>query len=222
MLSKIKNRFFNLIAFCGAIGLALVACRGDKSSEPPVALVQNMVDQTSFPPQSKNEFFKDGRADRMPVSHTVAQGQAKENTALYYGREPSSTPENPQWVTQFPVIVDEDLLKKGEERFNIYCAPCHGYAGNSDGLVTQRAGGVIRPAHIHDADKIALPVGKLYDVVSNGVNNWNMPGFAEQLTPEERWAVVAHVRALQISQQGKKESSAAAPNPIADKKMGTK
>ena len=83
--------------------------------------------------------------------------------------------------------------------YNIYCSPCHGYAGNNDGLVTEAAGGVIRPANFHDKEKMELPVGKIYDAVTNGVNKWNMPGFAEQMSVEDRWAVVAYVRALQLS-----------------------
>ena len=77
--------------------------------------------------------------------------------------------------------------------------PCHGKAGNSDGLVTQRVGGSIRPTNIHDQDKVNLPVGKIYDVVRNGLNNWNMPGFAAQMNVEDRWAVVTYVRALQLT-----------------------
>jgi cytochrome c len=165
-----------------------------------------MVEQTSYGPQSKNDFYKDGLSNRQPVVGTVAQGEEKTNFPLYYGFEQSSSEKNPVWVKKYPIKLTSQLLKKGQEDYNIYCAPCHGYAGDSNGLVTQRAGGSIRPSNLHDQDRLNLSVGKIYDAVRNGVNNWNMPGFAAQLSVEDRWAVVAYVRALQISRTAKLEN----------------
>ena len=158
-----------------------------------------MVDQTSYGPQSSNSFFKDNKAARDPVVGTVAEGEANTNSRLYQGIEPTSTMQSPVWVTQFPITLTEAVLKRGQDRYNIYCAPCHGYDADNSGLVTKAAGGTIRPANIHDADKVQLPVGKIYDAVTNGVNNWNMPGFVEQMSVQDRWAVVSYVRALQAS-----------------------
>lgn len=189
-----------LFIFLIPLVFILSSCRGDKSSSPQILIVRNMVDQTSYGPQSKNEFFKDGKSMREPVQGTVAAGEANTDSRLYKGMEPTSTKENPVWVTKFPVTLTNDMLKRGQDRYNIYCAPCHGYAANNDGLATQAAGGTIRPANLHDKEKIQLPVGKIYDAVTNGVNNWNMPGFAEQMSVQDRWAVVAYVRALQASQ----------------------
>ena len=107
--------------------------------------------------------------------------------------------QSPVWVTQFPITLTEAVLKRGQDRYNIYCAPCHGYDADNSGLVTKAAGGTIRPANIHDADKVQLPVGKIYDAVTNGVNNWNMPGFVEQMSVQDSWAVVSYVRAVQAS-----------------------
>ena len=185
-----KNIFtFSVLAL---IGLTLTSCRGDKSSASPVLLIRNMVDQTSYGPQSQNDFYKDQQSARRPVAGTVAQGEANSNSALYKGLEQNSTAEKPIWVTKFPIILTHSVLEHGQDRYNIYCSPCHGYAGNNDGLV-------IRPANFHDKEKMELPVGKIYDAVTNGVNKWNMPGFAEQMSVEDRWAVVAYVRALQLS-----------------------
>ncbi|APJ05210.1 hypothetical protein AXG55_14070 [Silvanigrella aquatica] len=194
------------IAGAALISLVFSGCRGQKSTEPPIQPIQNMVEQTSYGPQSKNEFFKDGLAYRAPVSGTVAQGEERTNKPLYFGQESDSTDQNPKWVKKIPIKLNDKVLQLGQEKYNIYCATCHGPAGNSDGPVTQRSGGAIRPANIHDADKINLADGKIYDAVRNGVNNWNMPGFAAQMTVEERWAVVAYVRALQISRTAKTEN----------------
>lgn len=192
-----------LLPFAGSLLLSIVlsGCRGQKSQEPPILPIQNMVDQTSYGPQSKNNFYKDGMAMRPPLEGTVAQGEEKNNKPLYEGLEEGSTVQSPVWVKKIPIKLTDKVLKRGQVEYNVFCAPCHGVAGDSDGLVTQRAGGSIRPSNLHDKDRISLPVGKIYDAVRNGVNNWNMPGFAAQMSVEDRWAVVAYVRALQKSRQ---------------------
>lgn len=177
------------------------SCRGQFSDEPPIVPIQNMVNQTSYGPQSGNEFYADGRAARPSVQGTVAKDDAKIDVRLSSGMEINSTKENPVWVKKFPIVLTKEILDRGQERYNIYCAPCHGYAANNDGIVTLKSNGSIRPANLHDLEKINLPVGRIYDAVANGVNNWNMPGFSEQLSVQDRWAVVAYVRALQFSKQ---------------------
>ena len=181
-------------------------CRGQKSAEPPILPIRNMVEQTSYGPQSKNDFYKDGMADRPPVTGTVAQGEENTNKPLYFGQEMDATPQNVIWVKKIPIKLNKKNLQRGQEEYNVYCSPCHGRSGDSDGLVTQRSGGAIRPPSLHDSERRALPVGKIYDAIRNGVNNWNMPGFAAQMSVEDRWAVVAYVRALQISRTANLES----------------
>lgn len=202
---KFKNILLPLTGLL-FVSSTLVGCRGQKSDKEPILPIQNMVEQTSYGPQSKNDFYNDKMAMRPPVEGTIAQGEEKTNKALFLGQEQNSTEQNPIWVKTFPVKLDMNIIKKGQNLYNIYCTPCHGKAGNSDGLVTQRAGGSIRPTNIHDQDKVNLPVGKIYDVVRNGLNNWNMPGFAAQMNVEDRWAVVAYVRALQLSRIAKIEN----------------
>lgn len=194
-----KKKTLCLILSAGA-ALLLTSCRGDKSSEPPILLMRNMVDQSSYGPQSANQFYKDKLAARAPINGTVAEGEAETNKALFHGIEQNSTMDKPVWITRFPLILTTEFVKRGKDRFNIYCTPCHGYAGNSDGLATQAAGGTIRPTNLHDKEIIQKPVGKIFDAVTNGVNKWNMPGFSEQMSLQDRWAVVAYVRALQLSQ----------------------
>ena len=114
----LKIIFFSFFIF-------LVSCRGQKSSMPPILPIQNMVNQTTYGPQSKNDHYKDGRAYRTSVQDTVAYGEEKTNTRLYEGIEPNSTLEKPQWVKEFPVKLDRDFLITGQNKFNIYCTPCH-------------------------------------------------------------------------------------------------
>lgn len=179
----------------------LSSCQGDKSSKPPIMPIQNMVEQTSYGPQMPNKFFADKRATRAPLPNTVAQGEERTDTRYYQGQEPGSTPQNPIWITKFPLKLDKNLLLDGQKNFNIYCSSCHGLAGHNDGLVTKFSSGSIRPADIHDPSIIARPDGKIYDAVTNGVNNWNMPGFSAQLDAKSRWGIVAYVRALQASEK---------------------
>ena len=194
------------LAGSALMSIVLAGCRGQKSTEPPILPIQNMVEQTSYAPQSKNEFYKDQMANRPPVPGTVAQGEEKINKPLYIGQEQISTDQNQIWVKKIPIKLDEKVLKHGQELYNIYCGSCHGKAGDSNGIVTQRSGGSIRPTNIHDQDRINLPAGRIYEAVRNGVNNWIMPGFAAQMTVEERWAVVAYVRALQLTRTAKLEN----------------
>jgi mono/diheme cytochrome c family protein len=195
-----KKNTLALVSFL-CLAFVLSSCRGDKSAQPPVLLIRNMVEQTSYGPQSSNNFFKDKMATRDPVKGTVAEGEANTNSKMALGIEPGSTLENPTWVKQFPIVITNELIIRGQNRYNIYCTPCHGYAGNSDGLAKEAAGGVIRPANLHDDEIIKRPVGKIYNAITYGVNNWNMPGFSEEMSTQDRWAVVAYVRALQVSKK---------------------
>ncbi len=194
----IKMLHFFLITIFSVVFLS--SCRGDKSSEPPVHLIQNMMQQTSYGPQSHNDFYADKMSSRHPVPDTVAKGDAHLNSAFYEGLVSSKDGQDPsQFVKDFPIKLTPELLHVGQSKFNVYCSPCHGYAGNNDGLVTVAAGGSVRPTNLQDSNTIQMPIGRIYSAVKNGVNNWNMPGFSEHLTVEERWAIVAYVRALQLS-----------------------
>lgn len=199
-----KQEYIRLLSVLLYISVFTVSCHGKRSTEPPVMPIQNMVTQSSYSPQAPDDFFEDKRATREPVPHTVAEGEANNDVRYFKGQEPGSTVNSPKWVSQFPLKLNMSILKDGQKNFNIYCAPCHGRSGHNDGLVTQRAGGSIRPAEIHSPDVKNMPVGRIYYGVTEGVNNWNMPGFAAQLNAKERWAVVAYVRALQASEQTQK------------------
>jgi len=185
----------------------LTACQGQKSTKPPVMPIQNMVTQTSYAPQSPDDFFSDKRSTREPVANTVAEGEAKNDIKYDYGRIEKSSAKDPVWVQKFPFALSMQTLKLGQKNYDIYCAPCHGLSGHNDGLVTEKSGGSIRPKDIHEKEVKEMPVGRIYNAVTNGVNNWTMPGFSSQLNTTERWAIVTYVRALQLSESGKTDKN---------------
>ncbi len=173
----------------------LAGCRGAISEKPPVHVNMNMDNQPRFDPQEANPFFADGRAMRPPVPGTVARGMLKEDTRFYLGRAAAG-----DFVPQMPVPVTRELLLRGRERYDIFCAVCHGKAGDGQGiLITGQYGYTPAPSY-HDATVAARMAadGYVFDVISRGVRN--MPGYAQQLTVADRWAVTAYIRALQLSQ----------------------
>jgi mono/diheme cytochrome c family protein len=151
---------------------------------------QDMHDTPRYEAYEKSEFFGDERSMRPQVAGTVARGQLREDAALYTGREGAAL------VAKVPVPVTPPLLRRGRQRFDIYCSPCHGVAGRGDGLVVRR--GFRAPSSFHVDRLRAQPDGYFFDVITNGFAT--MPDYAAQISPADRWAIVAYVRALQLSQ----------------------
>jgi hypothetical protein len=151
---------------------------------------QDMQDQPKFIPLRPSSFFADGRSERPLVEGTVARGHLDENTAFYTGK----TDDKP--VETMPVPVTRDLLNRGQQRFNIYCSPCHDRLGYGNGMIVQR--GYKHPPSYHIDRLRQVPVGYIFDVITNGFGA--MPDYAAQIEPADRWAIVAYVRALQLSQ----------------------
>jgi mono/diheme cytochrome c family protein len=150
---------------------------------------QDMHDQPKYIPLRESTFFNDARSARPFVQGTVARGELREDTLLYTGKM------NGADATMFPFPVDEKVMARGQERFNIYCSPCHGRTGLGDGMVVRR--GYRRPPSYLDDRLLGAPVGHFFDVISNGFGA--MPDYAAQIKAEDRWAIVAYVRALQMS-----------------------
>lgn len=166
-------------------------------------------------PQDPSELFADGRAMRPPVVNTLAredyelQADAHFYKGVVFGVGGGSDGK-PAWATDFPAQarVTEQSIKHGQERFNIYCRPCHGYSGYGDGIVNVRAqqllntgvGGTVwvQPKSIHEAAIREQPVGQIFNSITNGVRN--MAGYASQIPVADRWAIVSYVKALQLSQ----------------------
>jgi mono/diheme cytochrome c family protein len=179
------------------VALALRA-RVVKKTEPRVHIIQDMDNQPKVKAQSRLMLFADRRGMRPPVPGTVARGAVIGDSALMLG-----TSEGDSWVETNPVPVSMSLLERGQQRYEIFCSPCHGLAGYGDGMVAQRAdqlqeGTWTPPTSFHTDLVRERPAGHLFNTISNGIRN--MPSYGSQIPVDDRWAIVAYVRALQRSQ----------------------
>jgi hypothetical protein len=202
------NRAFLLGVF-GAIAL-LAGCRGQTSQESPVAILRNMYQQPRYNPQAESRFFEDKRTMRTPVAGTIAR-EMEMNPTVSEGRTADGT----AFVeTVPPVVVQrmggmEDLLARGQQRYNIYCTPCHDGMGTGHGMVIKRANlGGFQPPTFHDQRIRTMPDGQVFQVISYGKNN--MPAYGQVVPADDRWAIVSYVRALELSQM---QASNAGANP---------
>jgi mono/diheme cytochrome c family protein len=150
---------------------------------------QDMHDQPKYIPLREAPFYADARSARPLVEGTVARGHLRDDQLLYAGKM------NGTEATVFPFRVDEKVMARGRERFDVFCAPCHGRTGQGDGMVVLR--GYRRPPSIHQDRLRDAPVGHFFDVITNGFGA--MPDYASQVKAEDRWAIVAYIRALQLS-----------------------
>jgi len=191
---------FSVLVVLAALSLLPFACiyraRHARSPLPRIHIVQGMDNQPRYKSQQVNPFFADTREERPLVAGTVARGHLDEDDGLARGLR------NGTWIETFPVPVTETLLKRGSERFQIYCAPCHGLAGYGNGIVALRAdrlqeGTWVPPSSLHAATVLARPVGHLFNSITNGVRT--MASYGSQIPVNDRWAIVAYVRALQRS-----------------------
>jgi mono/diheme cytochrome c family protein len=150
---------------------------------------QDMHDQPKYQPLERSTFFLDQQASRSPVAETVARGELRDDTLLYTGKVDGSD------ALFFPFRIDAPVMARGQERFNIYCSPCHGRTGMGNGMVVQR--GYRRPPSFADERLRQAPIGHFFDVMTNGFGA--MPDYAAQIRPADRWAIIAYLRALQLS-----------------------
>jgi mono/diheme cytochrome c family protein len=156
---------------------------------------QDMHDQPKMIPQRGTEFFADHRGARPQVLNTVAREQFHEDSFFYTGVvQGANGYREEQNVMPFPVTME--VLKRGQERFNVYCTPCHSRVGNGLGEIVQR--GYKPAANLHDQVRLSQPISHYFYVMSHGYGA--MPDYSSQLAPEDRWAVAAYIRALQYSQ----------------------
>lgn len=160
---------------------------------------QDMHDQPKFYPQRGSSFYADGRSVRPQVENTVGRSQLREDsyfyTGLIDGKEGTAMP--------FPVTIL--VLAKGQERYNVYCTPCHSRVGNGAGMIVQR--GYAPAGNLHSARLEAAPLGHFFTVVSNGYGA--MPDYSSQISTADRWAIVAYIKALQLSQKATQADVAA-------------
>jgi mono/diheme cytochrome c family protein len=150
---------------------------------------QDMHDQPKYIPMRESAFFSDAQSARPLVAGTVARGHLNDDALLYTGKQGNVD------ATVFPFAVTEQVMARGQERFNIYCSPCHGRTGLGDGMVVRR--GYRRPPSFADDRLMQAPVGHFFDVITNGFGA--MPDYAAQVPAADRWAIAAYIRALQLS-----------------------
>jgi hypothetical protein len=162
------------LPFC----LVLAACHID------------MYDQAKYTPNQPSEFFEDGRSMRPPVPNTVPITAEEPDSVLYTGME------NGELATELPMELTAELLERGQTRYNAYCAPCHGLGGDGNGVIAYRGG--FQVPSFHNDRLRTTAIGYYFDVITNGLNR--MYSYANRIPPEDRWAVAAYVRALQLSQ----------------------
>lgn len=191
------------------LGLLLIAC----CFLGGCGLRFDMQDQPRYKTYKKSDWFKDGRASRDKIDGTVARGQLNDNKGFYTGKIDNPNPAAvaqtttdvsgntlissfPNAIEEFPLAVTKELIDRGQERYNIYCIVCHGPVGSGDGMIVRR--GFSKPPTYHDDRLRNAPVGHFYDVITNGWGKMN--GYAYSVQPSDRWAIVAYIRALQVSQ----------------------
>lgn len=176
-----------------ALPLLLSACRGQKFKQQPIHPNMNMDQQRRFEPQEENDFFADHRAMRQPVAGTIARGHLKHNKPYYQGINKDST-----FVKDIPVDVTKSFIYRGKDRFEIYCTPCHGVAGDGQGIIMTGGYGYVPAPSFHQPRLRNVNDGYIFSAISNGIRN--MPSYAHQIPVKDRWAIVSYVRALQRSQ----------------------
>jgi hypothetical protein len=152
--------------------------------------LQQMGNQPYYSPLAPSDFFPDGQSARPAVPGAVARGHEQDDTLLFTGKL------NGKDSDVFPFPITRDVLARGQEQFDIYCAPCHDRAGTGNGMVVQR--GFTAPPSYHIDRLRTAPVGHFFDVITNGLGS--MPSYAVQVPVRDRWAIIAYIRALQLSQ----------------------
>ncbi|REL33228.1 hypothetical protein DYD21_12870 [Rhodohalobacter sp. SW132] len=170
-----------------------MACRGQTTDKPPISPQQNMQFQERFNAQQENPFFENNMAMRPPVEGTVSRGGLRHDTALFEGVN-----ENGDYVTENPMDVTRSFMYRGKDRYDIFCATCHGATGDGQGIIMTGQYGYVPAPTFHRSASYEMTDGEIYSAIANGIRN--MPAYNTQIKVEDRWAIVAYIRALQRSQ----------------------
>ncbi len=192
---KLSSRVLMVLAGAGV----LAGCHTDMWVQPKI-----------HEPYQPSTFYKDGMSSRPLVKNTIARGHLRQDEAFFTGFKDGKL------TTEFPLPVDEELIRRGKERFSIYCTPCHGQLGDGNGMIAKRGFALRRPVGNYHTERLRkMPVGHFYDVITNGYGS--MYSYASRVEPRDRWAIVAYIRALQLSQAAtpadKAEADAKYPAP---------
>jgi Cytochrome C oxidase, cbb3-type, subunit III len=196
-------RYFLLIFVVSVLAVVGIAGkRGHLSRKPPLYIFPDMRRQLKLRPQEPNEFFTNGTSSQLAVAGTVPRGKPietangpvypYEDSPVYTGRVPGTT----NFVDNIPLPVTAQLLKRGQQRFTIYCSPCHGAEADGKGI-TQRIGAMGVVANLHDKRIVELADGEIFYVITNGRNL--MGAYGVNVPVEDRWAIISYLRAVQLS-----------------------
>ena len=169
----------------GVVLLALAATVGCRS---------DMQDQPKYTPLRPSTFFEDGRSQRPLIEGTIPRGHLDDDAAFYTGKGPDGK----TFLETFPFPVTRQVIERGQNRFTIYCTPCHGQLGFGDGKIVRR--GYKHPPSYHSDRLRKVQAGYIFDVITNGFGA--MPDYAAQVAPADRWAIVSYIRTLQLSENG--------------------
>ena len=174
--------------------LSAVACT--------TACRQDMHNQPRYKPYAASSFFADGRSERPAIEDTVARGQLHLDEARYTGKI------NGNDIDYIPIQMTRADVERGQERFNIYCSPCHGRLGDGHGMITSR--GLRQPPSYYDPRLVTVAIGHFFDVMTNGYGS--MYSYASRVAVDDRWRIAAYIRALQLSQDANGDTAKQAAN----------
>ncbi len=187
-------RYIFLVFALTVVAVVVIAgCRGSKSTRPTLYIFPDMERQPKLRPQTADRFFSDGMSSQPPMPGTVASDSPYEGSAYNTGKVPGIT----NWVEILPVPVTAELLARGQERFTIYCAACHGAAGDAKGITTGPLYGLVGVANFHDARLVKMADGQIFNTITFGSPAQLMLSYGAQVSIPDRWAIIGYVRALQ-------------------------
>jgi len=175
------------------VTISIIGCGREKTSDnTPIHLNPNMDHQEKYKAQASSDFFEDGATMRPLIEGTIARGELRENTEYYYGKNSRG-----DFIDKAPVEFSMERLKRGQERFDIFCSPCHSKIGDGKGIMAKEDYQYVIPPNFHSDSVRQFTDGYIYDVISNGVRN--MPSYKHQISVDDRWSIVLYLRALQQS-----------------------
>jgi hypothetical protein len=192
-----KAHDFTLFTVLFVLVLIAGGCfREQPSHKPPMGIDRGMAKQPKYYPQGESGFFPDKAMMRPRVPGTVARGELREDIEYFTGKTADG-----KFVKKAPVRITMPLLQRGQERFNIYCSPCHSRVGDGQGIMLKYS--YVPPPTFHSERIRKLPDGHIFDVITNGIRN--MPSYGHQVPVADRWAIIAYLRALQRSQHATRD-----------------
>jgi hypothetical protein len=185
--------YMALLLICITV-ISIAGVRGGFSRRPPIELFSDMVRQEKLRPEMPDNFFRDHFGSRVPPDGTVSKSQPYEDSPIDTGRVSGTT----NWVENNPLPVSWNLMERGQERFQIFCAPCHGAAGDGRRITIKY--NMIAMANFHDKRLIGMADGEIFNTITHGKNL--MGAYGPSIPAKDRWAIIAYVRALQRSRLG--------------------